>query len=177
MTVCTSSFCIILLYLQAGAYIAIMLAVLGVPQMLTYYLERRDRRHDQGESRAEEDRRHRESRAEEERRHRESRAEEDRRHRESRAESERRHQESRAEEERRHRESRAESERRHQETIAIISGLIAALAGDRQPAPDHSQAIANLQQAVTELTGQVAQLNERIQNGNGSSRPDTQRHD
>ncbi len=166
MTVCTSSFCIILLYLQAGAYIAIMLAVLGVPQMLTYYLERRDRRRDQGENRAEADRRYQESRTEEERRHRESRAEEERRHRESRAE-----------EERRHRESLAESERRHQETIAIISGLIAALAGDRQPAPDHSQAIANLQQAVTELTGQVAQLNERIQNGNGSSRPDTRRHD
>ena len=146
MPVCASSlFCIILLYLQAGAYIAIMLAVLGVPQMLTYYLERRDRRRrEQGESRAEADHRH---------------------------------QESRAEAERRYQERRAESERRHQETIAIISGLIAALAGDRQPAPDHSQAIANLQQAVTELTSQVAQLSERIQNGNGSNRPGNQHDD
>ena len=34
----------VLTYLQAGAYIAIMLAVLGVPQMLSGYFDIRERR-------------------------------------------------------------------------------------------------------------------------------------
>ena len=88
-------------------------------------------------------------------------------------------------------ESRAESERRHQETMTLLTGTLTALttapANNRQPAPDQpdpdqsatdqSEAIANLQQAVSELTSQVAQLNERIQNGNGVNQPDTQHDD
>ena len=42
-------------YLQAGAYIAIMLAVLGVPQMLSSYFDLRARRH--AEERQREERR------------------------------------------------------------------------------------------------------------------------
>ena len=59
----------------------------------------------------------------------------------------------------------------------MITGLIAAMTQDRQPSDNHSQAIANLQQAVTELTNQVSQLSERIQNGNGSNRPNAQHND
>ena len=46
-----------------------MLAVFGVPQLLTYYLDRRDRRRDRREERAEAERARQEERAEAERRH------------------------------------------------------------------------------------------------------------
>ena len=58
-------------YLQAGAYIAIMLAVLGVPQMLSSYFDLRARRHTEERQREE----RREERRQDEERHREERRE------------------------------------------------------------------------------------------------------
>ncbi len=68
----TATCCSALQYLEGAAYIAIVLAVFGVPQLLTYYLDRRDRRRDRREDRAEAERARREERAEAERRHQET---------------------------------------------------------------------------------------------------------
>ena len=68
----TATCCTALQYLEGAAYIAIVLAVFGVPQLLTYYLDRRDRRRDRREDRAEAERARREERAEAERRHQET---------------------------------------------------------------------------------------------------------
>ena len=68
----TATCCSALQYLEGAAYIAIVLAVFGVPQLLTYYLDRRDRRRDRREDRAEAERARREDRAEAERRHQET---------------------------------------------------------------------------------------------------------
>lgn len=65
----TATCCTALQYLEGAAYIAIVLAVFGVPQLLTYYLDRRDRRRDRREERAEAERARQEERAEAERRH------------------------------------------------------------------------------------------------------------
>ncbi len=67
----TATCCTALQYLEGAAYIAIVLAVFGVPQLLTYYLDRRDRRRERREDRAEAERARREERAEAERRHHE----------------------------------------------------------------------------------------------------------
>ena len=67
----TATYCSTLQYLEGAAYIAIVLAVFGVPQLLTYYLDRRDRRRDHREERAEAERVRREERADAERRHHE----------------------------------------------------------------------------------------------------------
>ena len=67
----TATCCSALQYLEGAAYIAIVLAVFGVPQLLTYYLDRRDRRRDRREERAEAERVRREERADAERRHHE----------------------------------------------------------------------------------------------------------
>ena len=56
----TAACCTALQYLEGAAYIAIVLAVFGVPQLLIYYLDRRDRRRDHQEERAEAERRHHE---------------------------------------------------------------------------------------------------------------------
>ena len=64
--------CTALQYLEGAAYIAIVLAVFGVPQLLTYYLDRRDRRRDRREERVETERARQEERAEAERRHQET---------------------------------------------------------------------------------------------------------
>lgn len=50
----------LLTYLEAGAYIAIMLAVLGVPQMLSGYFDIRERRRERAEQEAGAERRHQE---------------------------------------------------------------------------------------------------------------------
>ena len=50
----------LLTYLEAGAYIAIMLAVLGVPQMLSGYFDIRERRRERAEQDASAERRHQE---------------------------------------------------------------------------------------------------------------------
>ena len=64
--------CSPLQYLEGAAYIAIVLAVLGVPQLLTYYLDRRNRRNERREDLAEAERIRREERADAERRHQET---------------------------------------------------------------------------------------------------------
>ena len=56
--------CNTLQYLEGAAYIAIVLAVLGVPHMLTYYFERRERADDRAAAEC----RHQEERAERQRR-------------------------------------------------------------------------------------------------------------
>ena len=68
--------CNTLQYLEGAAYIAIVLAVIGVPHMLTYYFERRERAAD----RAAAERQRMEDRAEAERRRQDERADADRRH-------------------------------------------------------------------------------------------------
>ena len=50
----------LLTYLEAGAYIAIMLAVLGVPQMLSGYFDIRERRRERAEQDASAERRYQE---------------------------------------------------------------------------------------------------------------------
>ena len=74
-------------YLEAAAYIAIVLAVLGVPQMLSSYFDIRDRRG----AREEAERVRQAEREEAERIRREEREEAERARREERAEAERRH--------------------------------------------------------------------------------------
>ena len=78
----TATCCSALQYLEGTAYIAIVLAVLGVPQLLTYYFDQRDRRRALAEDRVESERIRGEERAEAERVRREERAEAERRHHE-----------------------------------------------------------------------------------------------
>ena len=66
----------ILKYLAAGAYIAIMLAVLGVPQLLSSYFDIRERRRERQEAEAGAERRHQE----EQRRHQEEQRRSEERH-------------------------------------------------------------------------------------------------
>ena len=61
----------ILTYLEAGAYVAIMLAVLGVPQMLSGYFDIRERRREREETRVEKERALQEQASSAERRHQE----------------------------------------------------------------------------------------------------------
>ena len=75
--------CSPLQYLEGAAYIAIVLAVLGVPQLLTHYLDQRNRRKERREDQAEAERVRREERAETERVRREERADAERRHQET----------------------------------------------------------------------------------------------
>ena len=95
------------IYLSAGAYIAIMLAVLGVPQLLSSYIDLRARRVERAENEANAERRHQENLAAEERR-------EERRLEEQRLAEERRREEQRLAEDRRL-EERAQEEERHRE--------------------------------------------------------------
>ncbi len=67
----TATCCSTLQYLEGAAYIAIVLAVLGVPQLLTYYLDQRERRRSRADDRAEAERIRQEERADAERRHHE----------------------------------------------------------------------------------------------------------
>ncbi len=114
----------ILPYLEGAAYIAIVIAVLGVPQLLSSYFDIRERRRNREEDRhnREEERRNRE----EERRNREEqrRADELRRS-EHQLEAERARLQERADSERQRMEERAETERRHQETLTALMGIIA----------------------------------------------------
>ena len=159
------------IYLSAGAYIAIMLAVLGVPQLLSSYFDLRARRIDRLENEANAERRHQENLAAEERR--EERWEE--RRREERAQEEERQRAQRAQEEERRRleaelwERRFEdSERRHQEIMAV---LITAVNNGRNHENGQSQEelIRNLRQTVETLESENAKL--RQQNGNGGNSP------
>jgi hypothetical protein len=103
----------ILPYLEGAAYAAIVIAVLGVPQMLSSYFDIRERRRNR-----EEDRRNRED----ERRNRED----ERRNREDeRRDAESRRSERLLEAERVRLEERAQADRRHQETLTALMGIIA----------------------------------------------------
>ena len=125
----TAACCSTLQYLEGTAYIAIVLAVFGVPQLLTYYLDRRDRRRDR----------------------REDRAEAERARREDRAEVERVRQEERAEAERRHHETMTA-------LTGTITALTAILERNGHPPADQSAAIERLQQRIAELEAEIAIL-------------------
>lgn len=126
----TVACCSALQYLEGAAYIAIVLAVFGVPQLLTYYLDRGGRRRDR-----------REDRAEAERVRREDRAEAERVRLEERAASERRHQETMA------------------ALTGTITALTAILERNGHSAPtDQSAVIEQLQRRIAELEAEVALL-------------------
>ena len=134
-------------YLQAGAYIAIMIAVFGGPQMLSSYFEARNRRADRLENESNAERRHREVMDAEARR-------EERRQEERRLDAELRRQETDA------------AERRHQE---LIAALIAAISNGRNQGGDQSRLVETLLQRVEALEAENARL--RQQNGNGTPPP------
>ena len=135
----TAACCSALQYLEGAAYIAIVLAVFGVPQLLTYYLDRRDRRRDR----------------------REDLAEAERVRQAERAETERVRREERAEAERVRREERAEAERRHHETMTTLTAILER--NGHTPATQ-STTIEQLQRRITELEAQIALL----RSGDGS---------
>jgi len=134
-------------YLQPGAYIAIMLAVLGVPQVLSGYFDRRESRLNRQEAEANAERRHQE-RLDIEARREESRREEAERREERREE--------------RRRQDAEISERRHQE---MMTALIAAIRNGRSHENGQSETIRRLQETVENLEAENARL--RQQNGNG----------
>ena len=146
--------------LEAGAYIAIMLAVAGVPQMLSSYFDIRARRHDQAVAEINAERRHREERAEAERR----RQDEERRHQEAelrrREEAERRREE-RAESERRYEESerrREESERRHQEMMMLLAAAIGNSNGNGRSHQGPHDLLRTMQGVIDDLRAENARL-------------------
>ena len=173
----------------AGAYAAIMFAVLGVTQVLSGYFDNRSRRRDHLESESSAERRHREmleerreERQEDRRREEEHRRqEEERRHQEDdrrRQEDERRRQEEehrrqederrRQEEERRRQEfelQRQDSERRHQELIALMVNMIGPRRGDE---PAASETIRAMQETIDALESENARLR-RQNGGNGQT--------
>ena len=134
-------------YLQAGAYIAIMIAVFGGPQMLSSYFEARNRRADRLENESNAERRHREVMDAEARR-------EKRRLDERRQETELRRQETEA------------AERRHQQ---LMTALIAAISNGRNQGGEQSRLVETLLQRVEALESENARL--RQQNGNGNPPP------
>ena len=141
----TITCCTALQYLEGAAYLAIVLAVFGVPQLLTYYLDRRDRRRERREDRAEAERTRREER--------------------EAAEQARREEREAAEQARR--EERDAAERRRQEMMTALTGTIAAiLERNGHSAPtDQSAVIAELQRRVAELETE----NARLRNGDAAS--------
>ena len=153
--------------LQAGGFIAIMLAVLGVPQLLSSYFDLRARRLDRLENEANAERRHqemieenREERREERRREEERRRQEEERRREERTQEEERRREERTQEE----ERRRDDERRHQELMTLI---VAAMNNGRNQNDAQNELIRTLQQTVADLQAENARLRQR--NGNGNS--------
>ena len=135
--------CNTLQYLEGAAYIAIVLAVIGVPHMLTYYFERRERADD--------------------------RAAAERRHQEERAERQRREDEA----DRRRQDERADAERRHLEMMTALVAIAERNGHPPPtpaPAPDASSLIAQMQQRIADLENNVQELQSRRNgntNGNG----------
>ena len=142
--------------LQAGGFIAIMLAVLGVPQLLSSYFDLRARRLDRLENEANAERRHQEMIEE----NREERRGERRREEERRRQEEERRREERTQEE----ERRRDDERRHQELMTLI---VAAMNNGRNQNDAQNELIRTLQQTVADLQTENARLRQR--NGNGNS--------
>ena len=164
----------IITYMQAGAYAAIMFAVVGVPQLLSSYFDHRVRRADRLENEANAERRHqenlqaearRETRQEEREERQEERRREERRLEEER--EERRREERRLEEERR-RQDAEEAERRHREMMAL---LIAALNNRGNQDNGESELIRSLQQTIETLESENARLRRENGDGNPSQSP------
>ena len=122
-----------------------MLAVLGVPQLLSSYFDLRARRLDRLENEANAERRHQEMLEE---------SREERREERRREEERRRHEEER----------RRDDERRHQELMALI---LAAMNNGRNQNDAQNELVRTLQQTVAALQDENARLRQR--NGNGDS--------
>ena len=146
--------CNTLQYLEGAAYIAIVLAVLGVPQMLTYYFERRDRRRERDDDQAMAERQRVSDRAEAER----QRAADQ-------AEAERQRAADRAEAEQVRREERAAAERRH---LEMMTALVALTDRNGHTTPDPSALIAQMQQRIADLESYVQ---EQQQQRSGNAAP------
>ena len=155
-------------YLSAGAYIAIMLAVLGVPQLISSYFDLRARRLDRLENEANAERRHQENLAAEARR---EERQEERRREEQRVEGERRREEQRVEEEHRREERRQDSEiaeRRHTEMMTLLA---AVLNNGSSNGNGQNEIIRTLQQTIDDLRAENDRL--RQQNGNSGQSSDS----
>ena len=161
-----------LMYMQAGAYAAIMFAVIGVPQLLSSYFDHRTRRREQQEAESNAERRHRELMEERREERQEERRREDERWRQ---EEERRRQEEerRREELQLHREGlelhreqlelqRQESERRHEALMTMLIGNLSNGPGRRAEPPD-GETIRAMQETIDALETENARL--RQQNG------------
>ena len=143
-----------LMYMQAGAYAAIMFAVLGVPQVLSGYFDNRSRRRDHLESESSAERRHREMLEE---------------RREERQEDRRREEEHRRQEDERRRQEfelqRQDSERRHQEMMALIINM--GNGSSRRGEPPDSETIRAMQETIDSLESENARLRGQ-HGGNGA---------
>ena len=141
-----------------------MLAVLGVPQLLSSYFDHRSRRRDRVEDDANAERRHQEILEE---RREERRLEEERRRQEE--ESRRQEEELRRQELqllRQDMESRSQdSERRHQEMMTLLIATIGNGSG-QAGGQGRSDIIRTLQQTIDDLRAENARLRQR--NGDGS---------
>lgn len=135
-----------------------MLAVLGVPQLLSSYFDLRARRTERAENEANTERRHRETLEANARR--EERQEE--RLREERRLTEERHREELRLEEERRRQDVELAERRHQELMTL---LIATLNNAGNQGSGQNELIRTLQQTIDDLRAENDKL--RQQNGNG----------
>ena len=185
-----------LMYMQAGAYAAIMFAVLGVPQVLSGYFDNRSRRRDHLESESSAERRHREMLEErrEERREDRRREEEERRreeeHRRQEEERRRREEERRLQEDDRRRQEddrrrqeeehrRQEDERRRQEFELqrqdserrhqeLIALMVNMIGSRRGDEPTASEIIRAMQETIDALESENARLR-RQNGGNGQT--------
>ena len=120
--------------MAAGAYVAIMVAVLGVPQLLSSFIDIRERRRERQEAEANAERRHQEEQRrseerylEEQRRRQEEQRRSEERHLEEqriRQEEQRRSEERHLEEQRRSQEEQRRSEERHLEMMTLLAGLL-----------------------------------------------------
>lgn len=129
----------ILQFLQAGAYIAIMLAVLGVPQLLSSFFDLRERRRERQDA---------------ERRHQDA----ERRHQD--AERRREDAERWREEAEQRREDRHED--RHQEVMTLLAALVTNSAGQT---PEREAVIRAQQLIINRLSSENDQLRQERQNG------------
>ena len=156
-----------MIYVQAGAYSAIMLAVVGVPQLLSSYFDHRARRRDLLENEASAERRHQDNLEERRKERREERRLEEERRRQ---EEERR----RLDEELRRQEllllrqdmeSRSQDfERRHQEMMTLLIAAIGNGSG-QVGGQGRGDIIRTLQQTIDDLRAENARLRQR--NGGG----------
>lgn len=145
-----------------------VLAVLGVPQLLSSYFDHRTRRRDRLENEVNEERRHQENLEERREERREDRRREEERRRQE-EEGRRQEEELRRQEMqllRQELESRSlESERRHQEMMTL---LIASMNNgpNQRSGENQSEVIRSMQETIEGLQSENARL--RQQNGDGN---------